>query len=86
MKIKPLPGYVLIETEKQTQTKSGIILAKETEENQGLVIAVSGNLMTDQGEIKCPVKVGDKVYFSQFVDELDKKKLVRFIDLMAVIE
>ncbi len=85
MKVKPLPGYVLVEGEKTKTSQGGIVLAKEVEKNEGIVVAVGESIVTEQMTLKCPVKVGEKVVYKVYEDEIDGKKLIRFVDLMAVI-
>ena len=69
--IKPLGDRVLVEAEKQgEETRSGIIIPKNTEEGGGAVtigtvIAVGEGRETDSGTIIKPkVAVGQKVAFS----------------------
>ncbi len=93
--IKPLMGYVLIEpSEALTKTSSGIILPESAQEKpaMGEVLSVGEDLILENGKIlKCPVKVGDKVYFKKWGgDEIKLEgkelKLVKFDDLMAILE
>ena len=67
--ITPLGDRVLVEkTEKNEETRSGIILPKSPEGNEsniGTVIAVGAGRETDTGTlIKPKVQVGQKVIFS----------------------
>ena len=68
--IQPLAGYVVVEpVETQTQTESGIYLPQTSEEKpqMGTVVAVSDKYVNEKGvEVKCPVKVGDKVLHSKW--------------------
>lgn len=91
--IKPLAGYVLIEsTEANEKTSSGIYLpdtAKE-KQGQGKVIAVGAPIYIDGKEILSPVKVGETVFYKKWGgDEIKinnkELKIVKFDDLMATL-
>lgn len=93
--IKPLFGYVLVEPlSAETTTLSGIVLPESTQEKpaQGIVLSVGDDLILDNGKvIKAPVSVGQKVVYKKWGgDEIKVKgieyKLVKFDDLMAIIE
>lgn len=95
MTIKPLSGYVLIKpAEAETKTISGIILPDNAQEKpaMGTVISVGADLMMDGGKVlSCPVSIGDKVYFKKWgSDDIkvlgQELKLVKFDDLMAIVE
>lgn len=93
--IKPLMGYVLVEpSEAESKTASGIILPESAQEKpaQGTVLSVGDDMVLENGKIlKASVKVGDKVVYKKWGgDEIkvDGKelKLVKFDDLMAIVE
>lgn len=93
--LKPLIGYVLVEpSEAETRTVSGLYLPETVQEKpaQGTVIAIGEDVVLDSGKImKSPVKVGDKVIYKKWGgDEIKvggvEYKLVKFDDLMAVLE
>ncbi|MDO8498515.1 MAG: co-chaperone GroES [bacterium] len=93
--IKPLAGYVLVEpAEAQATTASGIILPESAQEKpaMGKVLSVGPDWVLEGGKtLKCPVKVGDKVYYKKWGGDeikIDGKelKLVKFDDLMATVE
>lgn len=92
--IKPLAGYVLVESEEANQkTSSGIYLPENAQEKQaqGKVIAVGSSLQRDGQEITCPVKAGDTVFYKKWGGDeikIDNKelKLVKFDDIMAILE
>ena len=92
--IKPLAGYVLIESTEATQkTSSGIYLPDTAQEKQGQgkVVATGSSLHIDGREVSCPVKVGDTVFYKKWGgDEIKVEnkelKLVKFDDIMAVLE
>ena len=95
IKVKPLIGYVLVEPEEAEQkTASGIILPESAQEKpaQGKVLAVGDEMYFDNGKVlKAPVKVGDIVVYKKWGgDEIKvhgkELKLVKFDDLMAIIE
>jgi chaperonin GroES len=92
--IKPLAGYVVVEpVESQTQTDSGIFLPESNEEKpqMGKVVAVSDSYINEKGtEIKCPVKVGQKVLHSKWGGNEVKignqeVKIMKYDDLMAIV-
>ena len=92
--VKPLMGYVLVQPlEATTKTASGIYLPESAQEKeaQGKVIAVGDDLVFDGKVIKSPVKLGDKVIYKKWGgDEIkingEELKLVKFDDLMAILE
>jgi len=94
-KLKPLMGYILVEPDKaETTTASGIILPDSAKEApaQGTILAVGEDIVLDSGKtIKAPAKVGDRVVYKKWGgDEIKvggvEYKLVRFDDLMALLE
>lgn len=91
--IKPLAGYVLIEpAPKETKTASGIVLPESADEKpqEGKVLACGDSAYGDGQEIKCPVKVGDKVVYKKWGGNEIKQEgkelmLIKFEDLMAIV-
>lgn len=91
--IRPLAGYILVEpSEAEEKSAAGLILPTSSQEKpaQGKVLAV-GEAILEGREISSPVKVGDKVIYKKWGgDEIKisgkEMKLVKFDDLMAVIE
>ncbi len=95
IKIKPLMGYLLVEpSEAATKTSSGIILPESAKEQpaQGTVLAIGEDFVLPNGQVlRSPVKVGDVVVYKKWGGDeikIDGKelKLVKFEDLMAIIE
>lgn len=95
IRLRPLMGYLLIEPlPPETQTASGIYLPETAQEKpaQGTVVAVGADLVLENGKVlKCPVRAGDKVVYKKWGgDEIKvsgrEYKLVKFDDLMAIIE
>jgi chaperonin GroES len=93
--VKPLSGYVLVEpSAAETKTASGLYLPDSAQEKpaQGTVVAVGDVIVLESGKvIGAPVKIGDKVIYKKWGgDEIKlsgvEYKLVKFDDLMAVIE
>lgn len=78
----------------ETTTASGILLPESTQEKptQGEVVAVGPAMVLEGGKtIACPVEVGDVVVYKKWGgDEIKvggvEYKLVKFEDLMAVLE
>lgn len=94
-RVKPLMGYLLVEpSEAENRTSSGIILPESAQEKpaQGTVVAVGDDIILGNGQlIRCPVNVGQKVVYKKWGgDEIKiegiEYKLVKFDDLMAIIE
>lgn len=88
-------GYILVEpTAAETTTASGIVLPESAQEKpaQGTVVAIGSDLMLENGKTMiAPVSVGDKVVYRKWGgDEIKVKgveyKLVKFDDLMAIVE
>lgn len=88
-------GYLLVEpSAADTKTASGIILPESSQERpaQGTVLSIGEDLVLGNGMvITAPVKVGDKVIFKKWGgDEIKvagvEYKLVKFDDLMAIVE
>ena len=95
LSIKPLMGYVLVlPSEADTKTASGIILPESAQEKpaQGTVVSCGDEMVMENGKVvKCPVKVNDKVVYKKWGgDEIKisgvEYKLVKFDDLMAILE
>ncbi len=93
--LRPLMGYVLVEpSDAQTTTASGIILPESAQEKpaQGRVVAIGQDMFLENGKVMItPVNVGDIVVYKKWGgDEIRAKgrdyKLIRFDDLMAVVE
>lgn len=95
VRVKPLMGYVLVEpSSADTKTASGIILPETTQEKpaQGKVIAIGENIVLPNGSMMvCPVQMNDTVVYKKWGgDEIKVEgveyKLVKFEDLMAIVE
>jgi len=95
-KIKPAPGYVLIEPlEEERKTASGIVLPDSHEEKPqaGRVISVGETLTTEYGaKIKSPCVKGDLVVFKKWAGNEYRPQgenkdflFVKFDDVMAII-
>lgn len=88
-------GYVLVEpSAAETKTTSGLYLPETVQEKpaQGTVVAVGDDFYLPNGNVvKSPVSVGQKVVYKKWGgDEIKlsgvEYKLVKFEDLMAIIE
>ncbi len=95
-KIKPAPGYVLIEPlEEERKTPSGIVLPDSHEEKPqaGRVVSVGETLTTEYGtKIKSPCAKGDLVVFKKWAGNEYRPQgankdflFVKFDDVMAII-
>ncbi len=93
-KIKPTPGYVLIEPEEQSkQTSSGIYLpdsATGDKPQQGKILSVGAPIFQDGKEIKTPAEKNTTVIYKKWGGnevKIDSKEylLVKFEDILAVI-
>lgn len=92
--IKPAPGYVLIEMEREVEREIGglILPGSGREPNTGTVLSV-GDKLPISGDLVLwpPVEVGKKVLFKRGagaeIDSEDRDcKLMQFSDLLAEIE
>lgn len=92
-KIKPNPGYVLVEPAKvEKKTASGIYLPDSHEEKpqHGTVLACGADTMDHGAKIVCPVKKGDSVIYKKWggnefqVGEIEYQFL-KFEDVLAVV-
>lgn len=95
LNIKPLMGYVMVEpSAADTKTASGLYLPETAQEKpaQGKVLSIGEDLILENGKVlKCSVKIGDTVVYKKWGgDEIQvsgvEYKLVKFDDLMAIIE
>jgi len=94
--IRPLMGYLLVEPDKaETKTVSGLYLPETSQERpagQGKVLSTGPELVIEGKILPPPVKVGDRVIYKKWGGGDDVKyqgleyKLVKFEDLMAVLE
>jgi chaperonin GroES len=93
-KIKPTPGYVFIEPQEQAkQTTSGIYLpdtASGEKPQQGKVLEIGAEELTDNGKKPAPAKKGDLVIYKKWGGnevKIDNKEylFVKFEDVLAVI-
>jgi chaperonin GroES len=95
MKIQPLSDRVLVEPQKDEETKKGGIIIPDTAKEkpqQGKIVAVGTGKIDDSGK-KVPfnVKVGDKVLMPKYGGtevKLDGKEyqILREEDILAVID
>ena len=93
--IKPVSGYVLVEPQKKEKTTaSGIVLPESHEDKpqQGKVLAVGADFITDYGTKKTsPCAVGDVVIYREWggkeykQDDNVELLILKFDDIMAVI-
>jgi chaperonin GroES len=93
--LNPLPGYVLVEPgETQKQTESGIYLPDSHEEKpqQGTVLAVGDDWVTEHGAtIKPSVKKGDTVVYKKWggndvkIGDIEYQFL-KFEDILAIVK
>lgn len=90
MKLKPLPGYVVIEPlEEEMKTTSGFVIATTQKDRpvKGKILAC-GAQTKDEG---CPVNTGDIVAYRKWsgdevkVGEKDYR-VVKFADVIAIYE
>lgn len=92
--ITPLAGHILVQPQKKEKvTESGIVLATSHEDKpqQGTVLAVGGEFVSDYGTKKSsPVKVGDVVIYrewggKEYKDGDNELLILKFDDVMATI-
>ena len=94
-KIKPLPGYILVEPDSvETKTNSGLYLPENSTEKpqNGTVLAI-GDSIWESGvkEIKAPVKVGQTVIYKKwggndFIIGDIEYQFLKFEDVLAVVK
>jgi len=92
-KIKPVPGYLLVEPLKQEKTTaSGIVLPESHEEKpqSGKVLAVGDSIFDDGHEVKAPCVVGDTIIYREWGGKEYKEDntdllILKFEDVMALI-
>ncbi len=93
-KIKPLAGYALVKPEEsEAKTASGLYLPENAQERpaRGIVVAVGASVRHSNHEEKAQFSVGDLVIYKKWGgDELkiesEEFKLVKFEDVMAIVE
>lgn len=93
-KLKPAPGYILVEPAKQEKkTASGLYLPDSHEEKPqyGIVLAFGDKLINDRGvEVSSPVKDGDTVVYKKWggnevqIGDVEYQFL-RFDDILAIV-
>lgn len=95
LKLKPAAGYLLVEpTEPEKKTASGIYLPESSEEKpqQGKVLAVGPDEMSDSGVKKsAPVKVGEMIIYkkwggSEVKIEGKEYLFAKFEDVLAIVK
>ena len=94
--IQPVSGYVLVEPQKKEKTTaSGIVLPESHEDKpqQGKVLAVGADFITDYGTKKtAPCAVGDIIIYREWGGKEYKQDnnvellILKFDDIMAVIK
>ena len=93
-KLKPAPGYVLVEpAEVEQKTKAGIYLPDSHDEKpqEGKVLSVGGTWISEYGaKIEAPCKKGDRVIYKKWggnevkLEEIEYQFL-KFEDILAVV-
>lgn len=94
MKLKPLFDRVVLEPkDKETETKTGIILPSTSEEKSQIakVVAVGEGGLFDGKKVEMKVKVGDTVLYAkysgtEFSSDGKKYIIIRQADILAIIE
>jgi chaperonin GroES len=94
-KVKPMPGYVLVEPAKaEKQTSSGIYLPDSHDEKaqHGKVVSVGADSVDEKGnKLTSPVKKGDMVIYKKWGGNEFKLgdteyQFFKFEDVLAIIE
>lgn len=93
MKIKPLFDRIVIkQTEAETKTAGGLILAGNQEKPQtGIVLSVGEGGIIDGKEVVMQIKVGNKVIYPKYAGsefKLDGETFIvlRQSDVLAILE
>lgn len=70
---KPIEGYILVKPIKSEDSDISFGVKDEGKIGKGKVIAVGDEVTTDFGTtIKCPVKVGDVIFFLTYESHYDE--------------
>lgn len=73
--LKPMPGFVLVQPNKQEKTEGGIILPDNEESlfktNTGMVLAIGDEIVHLMKVVQPPVQVGDRVMFKKGLPGLE---------------
>lgn len=93
-KINPVPGYILVQPQKQEKnTVSSILLPENNQEKpqQGKVLAVGDTIQHPDHKIESPCKVNDIVIYKEWGGKEYKKDnlelmILKFEDIMAIIK
>ena len=93
-KIKPVPGYLLVEPiDDKEEFAGGLVMPDNAQEKpaKGVVLAIGEELEERDRIVTCPVLVGDTVIYKRYggqdIREGGKEvKLVRFDELMGIYE
>lgn len=93
-KIHPVPGYLLVQPQKQEKTTaSGIVLPDNHQDKpqQGKVLAVGGSIYNEGREVLSPCKVDDVVVYREWGGKEYKENnvdllLLKFDDIMATVK
>jgi len=93
-KIHPVPGYLLVQPQKQEpSTASGILLPDNHQDKpqQGKVLAIGGNIFDDGHEIPAPCQIDDIVVYREWGGKEIKEDntdllLLKFDDIMAIVK
>ena len=93
-KIHPVPGYLLVQPQKQDKTTaSGILLPDNHQDKpqQGKVLAVGSSVFDDGHEIKSPCQIDDIVIYREWGGKEYRENdvellLLKFDDIMAIIK
>ena len=93
-KISPVPGYILVQPQKQEKTTtSGILLPENNQEKpqQGKVLAVGEPIQHPDHKVESPCKVNDIVIYKEWGGKEYKKDglelmILKFEDIMAIIK
>ncbi|RLC33959.1 co-chaperone GroES [Candidatus Shapirobacteria bacterium] len=93
--IQPVAGYIVVQPKQKEQTtQSGIVLPDSHEEKpqQGTVLAIGADLITDNGaNRKSPCRVGDTVIYrewggKEYKDGDTQLLILKFDDIMAILK
>ncbi len=94
-KLKPMPGYALIEpVEMDKKTPGGIVLPDTHDEKsqKGKVVALGGPSWQDGREVKPEFKIGDTIVYKKWGGDevkfgLSEKEyiFVKFEDVLAIV-
>lgn len=94
MKIKPAPGFILVELLEENETETGIYVPSDTDSPMtAKVLQAGGSVIRESTYINAPTQEGDTVYFiknshREIPSKGQKQKIafIAFEHILGVVE